>query len=80
MIRLPIPRRQRGDAAEALALRHLQRQGLKLVERNWRCAGGELDLIMRDGDALVLVEVRARSRGDYGGAAASVGFFIATLQ
>jgi putative endonuclease len=53
-------------------LRHLERRGLKLVARNWRCAGGELDLIMRGRDTLVLVEVRKRSRDDYGGAFASV--------
>jgi putative endonuclease len=42
------------------------------VARNWRCAGGELDLVMRAADTLVLVEVRKRSRSDYGGASASV--------
>jgi putative endonuclease len=42
------------------------------VARNWRCSGGELDLVMRKADTLVLVEVRKRSREDYGGAFASV--------
>lgn len=46
------------------------------MARNWRCSGGELDLVMRKPDArantLVIVEVRKRSRGDYGGAFASV--------
>ncbi len=62
-----------------MALRHLQRQGLTLVTRNYRVArgprarGGEGDLIVRDADGtLVFVEVRARARGDHGGAAASV--------
>jgi putative endonuclease len=73
-------RQRRGDAAEALALQHLQRAGLTLVERNYRVArgpharGGEVDLILRDRDGtLVFVEVRARGDARFGGAAASVG-------
>ncbi|HWU68840.1 MAG TPA: YraN family protein [Stenotrophobium sp.] len=62
----------KGAAAEDLALRHLQAQGLKLLARNWRCAGGELDLVMRDRDTLVIAEVRKRSSTAFGGAAASV--------
>ena len=42
------------------------------MARNWRCAGGELDLVMRQRDTLVMVEVRKRSRSDYGDAFASV--------
>jgi putative endonuclease len=69
-----------GDAAEDRALAHLQRQGLRLVERNYRLAGGprrpgaEVDLILRAPDGtLVFVEVRARAAGGHGGAAASIG-------
>ena len=69
-----------GDAGEALALAHLERQGLTLVQRNYRVAagpnarGGEVDLILRERDGtLVFVEVRARSSAAFGGAAASVG-------
>ncbi|HZW13741.1 MAG TPA: YraN family protein [Noviherbaspirillum sp.] len=61
-----------GDAAEDRALHYLQQQGLKLVERNFRCKGGEIDIIMQDRGALVFVEVRKRANGRYGGAAASV--------
>jgi putative endonuclease len=68
-----------GDAGEALALAHLERQGLALVQRNYRVAagpnarGGEVDLILRERDGtLVFVEVRARSSAAFGGAAASV--------
>jgi len=68
-----------GDAAESRALHWLQRQGLVLVERNYRVArgpharGGEIDLVMRERDGtLVFVEVRSRSAGAQGGAAASV--------
>lgn len=42
------------------------------MERNWRCKGGEIDLVMRDGATLVFVEVRARGSMGYGGAAASI--------
>jgi putative endonuclease len=62
----------KGQQGEDAALVHLTRQGLKLVERNFRCAGGELDLIMRDGDCLVFVEVRRRRSKAFGGAAASI--------
>ena len=69
--------KQRGDAAEQLALQHLQAAGLQLLERNYRTpgrGGGEIDLVMRTADGtLVFVEVRSRSRGDFGGAGASVG-------
>lgn len=65
-------RQRTGDAAEDAALAYLQRHGLVLVERNFRCKGGEIDLVMRDGDELVFVEVRARASGSHGGAAASV--------
>lgn len=72
--------KERGEAAEARALRHLQQQGLRLVERNYRVAAGpsrragEIDLIMRAPDGtLVFVEVRSRASRDQGGAAASIG-------
>jgi putative endonuclease len=62
----------RGRDAEAIAAKHLQRHGLRIVERNWRCRFGEIDLIARDGACLVFVEVRARSSAQYGGAAESI--------
>jgi putative endonuclease len=65
-------RQEQGHQWEEQALVFLQSRGLKLVERNFRCRGGELDLIMRAGAVLVFVEVRQRSAGDYGGAAASI--------
>jgi len=61
-----------GQTAEARAAAFLQARGLKLLARNWRCRFGEIDLIMRDGATLVFIEVRLRSRNDFGGAAASV--------
>jgi putative endonuclease len=64
-----------GHAAESLALGLLQDAGLALLLRNYRCRAGEIDLVMLDADAgvLVLVEVRSRSRGDFGSAAATIG-------
>jgi putative endonuclease len=61
-----------GQAAEDLALAFLEKEGLKLVARNQLFRGGEIDLIMRDGQQLVFVEVRQRSSSRYGGAVASV--------
>lgn len=61
-----------GQQAEDLALTHLQRQGLRLVARNYRCKGGEIDLIMQDGATLVFVEVRYRKSARFGGALESV--------
>jgi putative endonuclease len=61
-----------GAAAEELALRHLQQNGLTLIARNFRCTRGEIDLVMRDGDAVVFVEVRARRSAVYGAGAETV--------
>ena len=61
-----------GQAGEDAALSWLQRQGLRLVTRNFRCKAGEIDLVMHDHASLVFVEVRKRASTDYGGAAASI--------
>jgi putative endonuclease len=61
-----------GDAAENLAAAFLERQGLKILERNYRCRFGEIDLIARSGAVLVFVEVRARKSEAFGGAAGSI--------
>lgn len=53
----------RGRDAERMAERFLERQGLERLQRNYRCRWGELDLVMRDGDTLVVVEVRSRAAG-----------------
>ena len=62
-----------GRRAEDLACRHLEAQGLRLLERNYRCRAGEIDLVMLEGSTLVLIEVRSRSSLAHGGAAATVG-------
>ncbi len=68
--------KQLGDAAEEAALQHLQRAGLRLLQRNYRTpgrGGGEIDLIMHAPDGtLVFVEVRKRGNSRHGGAAASI--------
>ena len=63
---------ERGRDAEDRAATFLQQQGLILIERNYRCRLGEIDLIARDGNTLVFVEVRMRSGTSFGGAAASI--------
>jgi len=62
-----------GRRGEDLALRHLESQGLELLERNYRCRAGEIDLVMLEGRTLVLVEVRSRTSATHGSAAATVG-------
>jgi len=61
-----------GKQAEQLALMHLQQQGLSVVTRNFHSRRGEIDLIMKDKDALVFVEVRYRKSAKYGSALESV--------
>ena len=62
----------RGAAAETLAAEFLAKRGVAIIARNYRCRGGEIDLIARDRDMLVFVEVRLRSNAAFGGAAASI--------
>ncbi len=73
----PATTKARGDAGEDEALAYLQDQGLRLLQRNYRTpgrGGGEIDLVMQAPDGtVVFVEVRKRSRSDFGGAAASIG-------
>jgi putative endonuclease len=65
---MPTPRTKLGATGEALARRHLEAQGLEWLTSNWRCSAGEIDLVMRDGDELVFVEVKLR-RGEMAGRA-----------
>ncbi|KAB8183251.1 YraN family protein [Lysobacter maris] len=65
-------RRALGAAVEAAARRHLLAAGLRAVAANAHSRGGEIDLVMRDGDSLVFVEVRYRHGAGFGGGAASV--------
>jgi putative endonuclease len=59
-------KRQTGDEGEALAARHLESQGYKILARNYRCRGGELDIVAADGATVAFVEVKTRRTGAFG--------------
>ena len=63
---------RRGRVGEAAARRHLKRAGLKFLTANFRTKSSEIDLVFRDGDCLVLVEVKARTEGGWTRPAAAV--------
>lgn len=66
-------RRELGAEGEALAARYLERRGWRIIERNWRCREGEIDLVCRDADGVAVVcEVRTRSGQGYGSPLESV--------
>jgi putative endonuclease len=67
-----LSRKQTGDAWEVKARRWLEGKGLHFIAANVRGRGGEIDLIMKDGQTTVFVEVRYRQSSQFGGAAASV--------
>ena len=67
------PRHRLGRRGENLAARHLRRHGFKVLYRNFRAPrGGEVDIVCRDGDELVFVEVKTRSTRDFGSPASAV--------
>lgn len=66
-------KQEQGRQWEDVALAYLERHGLVVVEANFRCKLGEIDLILRDGATLVFVEVRQRAAGAQVSAAASIG-------
>ena len=63
----------RGRWGEDLAARHYRQLGGEILDRNWRCVHGELDLVVRVGSTIVFSEVKARRTDRYGPAAAAVG-------
>jgi len=64
--------KQIGDAGEETAVRHLVARGLRVLARNFRVKGGEIDIVCRDGATTVFVEVRRRATKSHGGAAYSI--------
>jgi len=62
-----------GRYGERVAVQRLVGQGMVLVDRNWRCDLGEVDLVLRDGDVLVFCEVKTRSSSAYGHPLEAVG-------
>ena len=67
------PSMQLGHDGEDLAAAHLTAAGMQVLARNWRCREGELDIVARDGDALVFVEVKTRSGTAFGEPSEAVG-------
>ena len=63
-----------GAYGEALAARHLTEQGMVLLDRNWRCELGEIDIVAREGDALVVCEVKTRRGLNYGSPLESITY------
>ena len=59
-------RRALGNAGEQAAARYLESRGLRIIDRGWRARTGEIDLVARDGDEVVFVEVKTRMPGEYG--------------
>lgn len=70
----PVPHttKQIGDAGEEAAVRHLVSHGLQVLTRNFRVKGGEIDIVCRDGQTTVFIEVRKRASNRFGGAAYSI--------
>ena len=62
-----------GAHGERIAVAYLTDAGLRVLDRNWRCRDGELDIVAREGDALVFCEVKTRRGTDYGQPVEAVG-------
>jgi putative endonuclease len=65
-------RKRLGDAAEATAVRYLESLGYRIVKRNLRGPGGEIDIVAQEGATMVFIEVKARTSATYGSALAAV--------
>lgn len=66
MIGMQYSTKKAGEEGEKIAASFLQKKGFSIVDRNYRCRGGEIDLIVRKGEELHFVEVRSRSSDDFG--------------
>jgi putative endonuclease len=65
-------KRSLGRRGEEIAVAHLQGQGYSILDRNWRCSAGELDIVAREGETLAFVEVRTRRGNRFGSAEESI--------
>lgn len=63
-----------GAYGERVAARHLEDNGIEVIERNWRCGQGEIDIVAREGELIVFVEVKTRSSEQFGTPAEAVGW------
>ncbi|MBI4038419.1 YraN family protein [Candidatus Daviesbacteria bacterium] len=66
---------ERGNYGEDLACDYLKKHGYKILERNYRIRGGEIDIVAKDGDTLVFIEVKTRYSHDFGPPAESMTFW-----
>jgi len=62
-----------GRHGETLAAGYLETLGMRIIDRNWRCSSGEIDIVALDGDTLVIAEVKTRRSLDYGHPFEAVG-------
>ena len=69
---MTIQRQSLGKSGEDLAVEELERRGYAILERRYRTRHGEIDVVARDGETIVFVEVKARTTSEFGGAAAAV--------
>ncbi len=60
-------RRHTGESGESIAVKFLKKNGYKILEQNYRCKLGEIDIIARDGRVLAFIEVKARRTNEFGG-------------
>jgi len=65
-VRVPTARGALGRYGEDVAVRHLIESGLSVLDRNWRCRAGEVDIVAREGDVLVVCEVKTRRGVGFG--------------
>ena len=65
--------RRTGKKGEDIACAYLKSRGYRIVERNYRCPFGEIDIVARDGDAIVFVEVKSRKSEEFGDPQLAVG-------
>ena len=68
-------RKALGSRGEDLAVKYLKKKGYKVIERNYRCQWGEIDLVARQGDTVIFVEIKARTSSDFGLPQDAVGRF-----
>jgi len=66
-------RKRTGEKGEDIACDYLRSRGYRIVERNYRCPLGEIDIVARDGDAIVFVEVKSRKSEEFGDPQLAVG-------
>lgn len=72
MVLMRMSRAELGRFGEDMATAHVESLGWQVIERNWRCRAGEIDIVAQDGRTIVVVEVKTRTSEDYGTPAEAV--------